>query len=288
MRDNSIPPTVSIHRMMHRGLYVVFFVVLMPFFAFGQITAFEAKTFQDSAGNELKYRILKPVDYDSTKSYPLVLFLHGAGERGNDNYSQLTWGLSHFAAPKFRKEYPAFVIAPQAPKGQTWSSRLPGEKDSKNHTIPLGSDPSEPMKLTIELLDSMQQTFAIDNRRLYVTGLSMGGFGTFDIIERFPNKFAAAVPICGGGDITKAFLLKDMPIWVFHGAEDQVVSPKFSRSMVSAIQIAGGSPGFTEYPDQGHVGAWVETYSNPHVYEWMFSKQLSEKKARINEVKQQN
>lgn len=105
----------------------------------------------------------------------------------------------------------------------------------------------------------------------------MGGFGTFDLIERFPRKFAAAVPICGGGDITRAFLLKDMPIWVFHGAKDEVVDVRYSRSMVDAIQLAGGSPGFTEYPDAGHVKAWVQAYNNPRLFEWLFSKMLENK-----------
>ncbi|NIT55987.1 MAG: phospholipase, partial [Aliifodinibius sp.] len=87
-------------------------------------------------------------------------------------------------------------------------------------------------------------------------------FGTFDIIQRYPNKFAAAVPICGGGDLTRAFMLADMPIWAFHGTKDQIVEPEFSRSIIEAIQLAGGSPGYTEYPDEGHVGAWVQAYRN--------------------------
>lgn len=237
-----------------------------------QVTDFEAEIYSDKEANELNYRILKPAGYDSSKSYPLVLFLHGAGERGSDNYSQLKWGASNFAEPKFREKYPAFVVAPQVPEGKTWAG-LPSRDDTTNHTMPLQSEPTQPMKLTLKLLDSLQQRYAIDTNRLYVTGISMGGFGTFDIVQRHPNKFAAAVPICGGGDISNAFLIKDLPMWVFHGARDQIVSPKYSRSMVSAIQISGGSPGFTEYPDEGHIGAWVEAYSNPHLYEWMFSRE---------------
>lgn len=254
------------------GVLVVLLIFSTSGMSLAQFTDFEAETYTDSEENELNYRILKPADYDSLKSYPLVLFLHGAGERGSDNYSQLRWGVSHFAEPKFRKEYSAFVIAPQVPEGETWAG-LPSRDDSTKHNLPLRSEPTQSMQLTIELLDTLQQRYAIDANRLYITGLSMGGFGTFDIIQRHPNKFAAAVPICGGGDISKAFLIKDIPIWVFHGTLDETVSPKYSRSMVSAIQISGGSPGFTEYPDEGHVGAWVQAYSNPHLYEWMFSKE---------------
>lgn len=240
---------------------------------FAQITDFEPEIYSDSEGNELNYRILKPVDYDSTKSYPLVLFLHGAGERGSDNYSQLKWGVSHFAEPKMRKKYPAFVLAPQVPEGEYWST-LESVRDTTSFSVPMLEEPAEPMRLTIELLEQLQNQFPIDGNRLYVTGISMGGFGTFDLIERYPNMFAAAVPICGGGDATRAFFLKDMPIWVFHGAKDEVVRPEYSRNIVNAIRVAGGSPGYTEYPDEDHVGAWVQAYSNSHLFKWMFSKKL--------------
>ncbi|MDZ7659155.1 prolyl oligopeptidase family serine peptidase [Fodinibius sp.] len=251
------------------GLLFLFFGI-----AEAQITDFEPKVYTDSDGEELQYRILKPANYDSTKSYPLVLFLHGAGERGNDNYSQLKWGVSHFAEPKFRERYPAFVIAPQMGEGEFWS-QLITSRDTTAFTASMGETPTRPMRLTIELLEELQDKYSVDSNRLYVTGISMGGFGTFDLIQRFPNKFAAAVPVCGGGDVTRAFMLTDIPIWAFHGTNDEVVQPEFSRSMIEAIRIAGGSPGYTEYPDEGHIGAWVQAYRNPHLYEWMFSKELS-------------
>lgn len=253
------------------GVGLLFFLFS---FANAQITDFEQKTFTDSTGQELQYRILKPANYDSTKSYPLVLFLHGAGERGNDNYSQLKWGVSHLAEPKMREKYPSFIVAPQVPKGEYWST-LKSIRDTSSYSQPMAEHPSIPMKLTIELLEKLQENFPIDSNRLYVTGISMGGFGTFDLIQRHPNKFAAAVPICGGGDLTRAFMLTDIPLWVFHGTKDNVVAPQFSRSMVEAIRIAGGSPGYTEYPDEGHIGAWVQAYRNPHLYEWLFSKKLN-------------
>jgi len=244
-----------------------------------QITDFKAHTYSDSAGNKLNYRILKPADYDSTDSYPLVLFLHGAGERGSDNFSQLKWGAAQFADPQMRKEYPAFVVAPQVPKKEVWSV-LPLSQDHSKFSAAMPEEPTQTMRLTIELLEQLSKQYNVDQRRLYVIGLSMGGFGTFALIARFPNRFAAAIPICGGGDLTRAFLLKDMPIWVFHGAEDQVVDIRYSRAMVDAIQMVGGHPGFTEYPDAGHAGAWLKTFHNPEVYEWLFSKKLDKKKVR--------
>lgn len=262
---------------MKKVLLAVAYLCLSLGMAEAQVTDFEAKTFTDGDGEELQYRILKPVDYDSTISYPLVLFLHGAGERGDDNFSQLKWGVSHLAEPKMREKYPAFIVAPQVPEDESWSP-LEAIRDTSSFSQSMAEEPSQPMKLTIELLDKLQDDFSIDSNRLYVTGISMGGFGTFDIIQRHANKFAAAVPICGGGDLTHAFTLTDLPIWVFHGTKDEVVLPEYSRSMVEAIRLAGGSPGFTEYPDEGHVGAWVQAYRNPHLYEWLFSKERSSKK----------
>lgn len=240
----------------------------------GQITAFSAETYRDDSGNSLKYRLLKPLNYDSTKKYPLVLFLHGSGERGSDNKSQLKWGVWHFATPEMREKYPAFIVAPQVPENSFWSPIDVIYDNTSSYTAPMPQKPLKPMRLTMNLLDQLQKRFPIDPKRLYVTGISMGGFGTFDLIERHPNKFAAAVPISGGGDISKAFFLKNMPIWVFHGLKDKLVNPKFSRHMVSAIRIAGGKPGYTEYPDEGHTGAWVHAYKNSHLYEWLFSKSL--------------
>lgn len=252
---------------------IVAALILLPFTATGQVTDFVAETYTDSLGNELQYRLLKPADYDSSRQYPLVLFLHGAGERGSDNFSQLKWGVTHFAEPRMREQYPAFVVAPQVPSDESWAP-LGAIRDTSSFSMPMKQEPTPSMRLTVELLDKLQDRYSIDDKRLYVTGISMGGFGTFDLIQRHPNRFAAAVPVCGGGDATRAFFIKDMPIWVFHGAKDEVVSPKYSRTMVRALRVAGGSPGYTEYPDEGHIGAWVHAYSNPHLYEWMFSKSL--------------
>jgi predicted peptidase len=122
----------------------------------------------------------------------------------------------------------------------------------------------------MEITDQLQKDFNVDKRRLYLTGLSMGGFGTWDALQRWPDKFAAAVPVCGGGDVGQAKQIAKVPIWVFHGAKDSVVKPDRSRKMVNAIRAAGGDSKYTEYPEAGH-DSWSETYRNPQLYDWLFA-----------------
>ena len=227
---------------------------------------FEARTFKSDAG-ELKYRLLKPKDYDTNKKYPLVIFFHGAGERGDDNAKQLVHGMGDFASDKIRDKYPAFVIAPQCPSDKQWVN-VPWSNDK--HTMP--KEPSQPMQLSLELLTALQKEFSIDASRLYVTGLSMGGFATWDIIQRKPDLFAAAAPNCGGGDAEGSKTIAKLPIWVFHGDNDTAVKTQRSRDMVAALRAAGGDPKYTEYPNTGH-NSWSATYSDPKFYEWLFAQQ---------------
>lgn len=226
---------------------------------------FEAKHFINASGDTLNYRIYIPPEPDSTGSFPLVLFLHGAGERGDDNQAQLTWGVWRFVEDSVQQAHPSIVVAPQAPKEQYW-----GRLDWRE-SIKMTEEPSKPLALTIELLKQLQKEYQIDSRRMYVTGLSMGGFGTWDLISRYPDMFAAAVPVCGGGDTRQAYRLVGLPIWNFHGARDDVVPPRLSRDMISAIQYGGGAPGYTEYPDTGHF-SWIPAYREPMLIDWMFSK----------------
>lgn len=227
---------------------------------------FEARTFKGSAG-ELKYRLLKPKDYDANKKYPLVIFFHGAGERGSDNTKQLVHGMGNFASDEVREKYPAFVVAPQCPEGKQWVN-VPWSESK--HTMT--KEPAEPMQLSLELIASLQKEFSIDSSRLYVTGLSMGGFGTWDIIQRQPEMFAAAAPICGGGDVGGAKTIAKLPIWVFHGDQDEAVKTQRSRDMVAALKAAGGEPKYTEYEKTGH-NSWGPTYSDPKFYAWLFAQQ---------------
>lgn len=228
----------------------------------------ERRTFTGSAGNVLRYRLLKPENYDPAAKtvYPLVVFLHGAGERGDDNESQLVHGLKEFAKAKTRKQHPCFLIAPQCPSDQKW---VEVDWSADRHTTP--KEPSEPLGLVVELLDVLQKDYRIDSKRLYVTGLSMGGYGTWDLLARLPNRIAAAMPICGGADEATAPRVAKVPVWAFHGALDTAVQPERTRRMIDALRKAGGLPGHTEYPDVGH-DSWSQTYRDPEVLRWLFAQ----------------
>lgn len=226
----------------------------------------EKRTYTDAGGKVLRYRLLKPADYDDKQSYPLVLFFHGAGERGDDNEKQLVHGVPEFARPENRKQYPCFLVAPQCPDKVKW---VDADWGGDAHTLP--AEPTEPMRLTLELLDALPKEFRIDRNRIYVTGLSMGGFGTWDILARRPAVFAAAAPVCGGADEATAARIAKVPIWAFHGAKDTVVKPSRSRNMIAALKKAGGEPKYTEYPEEGH-GSWGPAYRDPELLKWLFAQ----------------
>ncbi|HVZ55678.1 MAG TPA: prolyl oligopeptidase family serine peptidase [Chitinophagaceae bacterium] len=216
-------------------------------------------------GDTLNYRMLFP-DANRDRKYPLVIFLHGAGERGNDNEAQLKWGVQNFATDQNMVLHPAIVVAPQCPENMTWSN-FSREKNPLDQR--LQSQPSRPMQLVLGLLQQLIKTLPVDTNRIYITGLSMGGFGTFDAIERFPRLFAAAVPVCGGGDLSLAPSIAQLPVWIFHGSEDPVVTPSFSIEMAQALMKAGAHPGLTSYPETGHF-SWLAAYRDPQMMEWLF------------------
>jgi predicted peptidase len=246
--------------------FVCFFAAAFVATAADPRERFEARTYTDAAGGKLNYRLLKPKAYDAAKKYPLVVFFHGAGERGDDNQKQLVHGMGDFASEAIMDKYPAFVIAPQCPNGQKWADV---DWSAEDHKLP--EKPSPSMQLSLELLAALQKEFSIDASRLYVTGLSMGGYGTWDAIQRNPQFFAAAAPICGGGDSTAVEKIKSLPIWAFHGDQDNAVKVKRSRDMIAALKAAGGEPKYTEYKGVGH-DSWTATYRDPAFYEWLFAQ----------------
>ena len=246
-------------------LFFSFFCCVNANLAFAQVSRFSLNKFVNDKGDTLNYRLLNP-DYDTLRRYPLVIFLHGSGERGKDNESQLKWGVMNFATDQSMILHPAFVMAPQCPENQGWSHF---KNNGNSMEMQLLGTPSKPMELVIQLIHQMAKKLPVDTTRIYITGLSMGGFGTFDAIERYPDLFAAAVPVCGGGDVSKAALIAHVPIWIFHGSEDAAVNPKLSLDMVEALTKAGAHPGFTLYPGVGHF-SWLAAYSDPHMMEWMF------------------
>jgi predicted peptidase len=223
------------------------------------------KEFKSEQGS-LPYRFLAPPTIDDGETYPLVIFLHGAGERGDDNRKQLIHGLKEFVTPANREKYPCFIIAPQCPQEQRW---VEVEWTLDAHTMP--EKTSEPLRLTFELIEKLTSELPIDRSRIYVTGLSMGGYGTWDAIQRNPELFAAAVPVCGGGDETYAEGLRSVPIWAFHGNKDTVVKPRRSTSMVEAVNRAGGRAKLTMYEGVGH-DSWNPAYADPEMLAWLFSQ----------------
>jgi predicted peptidase len=223
----------------------------------------EKHVFEDG-GHKLPYRLLTPATVEDGKRYPLVIFLHGAGERGTDNDKQLLHGVPQFVAN--RDKYPCFLIAPQCPDGKKWV-----EVDWSADTHALPKDPGEVGKLLLALIEKSIKDLPVDPRRVYITGLSMGGYGTWDLLARRPDLFAAAAPVCGGADEATAARIKDVPIWAFHGAKDTAVKPARSRNMIAALRKAGGKPKYTEYPDVGH-NSWDPAYKDPELFKWLFAQ----------------
>jgi predicted peptidase len=209
------------------------------------------RTFTDADGQEAKYVLFVPRDYNGDKAYPLILFLHGAGETGADGKRQTYVGFGPVLRMQ-EKSFPCFVLMPQS-HGKTWQA------DSKDG------------QRALAMLDAVQKEYKIDDKRLYLTGLSMGGFGTWSLAAKYPDRWAAIVPICGGGDPSKAESIKNIPCWVFQGDADQSVSVDHSRKMVQALKDAGGMPHYTEYAGIGH-NSWEMAYNTPELYEWLLQQ----------------
>jgi lysophospholipase L1-like esterase/predicted esterase len=228
--------------------------------------AYEQRTFSGPDGAVLPYRLLKPKDYDPAKKYPLVILLHGSGERGTDNQGQLKHGAPLFMRPEVQEKYPSFVFVPQCPAEQTWSA-VKGWTDP----VSFSEEPKPVMKLLLGAIEALQGEFSIDSDRLYLTGISMGGFGTWDLLTRESGRWAAAAPICGGGDPERIGVAKGVAIWAFHGMEDRVVPVERSRELIAALEKAGGKPLYSEYPYVGH-DSWTPAYSEPELLAWMFAQ----------------
>ncbi len=225
----------------------------------------EKHIFRNPAGESIPYRLLIPQQYDPQKKYPLILFLHGAGERGNDNEAQLI----HAEVLRLATDAddPCFLVAPQCPPDCRWVE-VPWDRKEPHHTP---DQPSRPMRLVLQLLDRLGEKYSIDPQRRYVTGLSMGGFGTFDALIRRPQYFAAAVPICGGADDHRAAEIAHVPMWIFHGSADPAVPVERSRSVYKALKAAGGNPRYTEYEGMGH-NVWSRAYREPALRTWLLNR----------------
>jgi len=224
----------------------------------------------------LRYRILYPENYHKSKKYPLIVFLHGSGERGRDNEAQLMHGGALFVKPEIRRNFPAIVIFPQCPPNVAWSNFM-YEKGAWTF-ITDGQQPA-PQQLVKQLIDSLADRRVINKKRIYLGGLSLGGIGTYDMLGRYPGYFSAAFPICGACNIPW-FLehANNVPMWIFHGGKDNVVPPDSDRELFKALMTRGATDVmYTEYPQAGH-NSWDSAFAEPKLLPWLFSDRKRKKK----------
>ena len=218
---------------------------------------------QSAPAEKMNYLLFLPKTYgDDDRKWPVMMFLHGSGERGDNIEAVKVHGPPKLVAS--RPDFPFIVISPQCPKDRSWNGEIR-------------------LRLLAELLDGVLTKYRTDLSRVSLTGLSMGGFGTWSMAARWPDRFAAGVPICGGGNPEQAASLKTVPLWVFHGAKDGAVPLKLSEDMVSAVQKVDGNVKLTIYPEAGH-DSWTESYNNEALYQWLL-EQRREKPLPLPTVK---
>ncbi|MBL7741501.1 MAG: dienelactone hydrolase family protein [Chitinophagaceae bacterium] len=236
---------------------------------------YQKKEFALPEGKILPYRILYPENYDKNKKYPLVLFLHGAGERGNDNEKQLTHGAKLFLKDENRKNFPAIIVFPQCPEGSFWAvTKIDRNQQPFKIDFDYSADANWPLTAANELVKKLSDEEAVDRSKVYITGLSMGGMGTFESVYRYPALYAAALPICGGGHV-KSYdkrIIKTA-FWVFHGDADAVVNVDLSRQMAGKLKSLKAKLRYSEYPGVNH-NSWDNAFAEKEYLSWMFSHKL--------------
>jgi predicted peptidase len=241
------------------AVIICLLTMAIPCAAQDTVDGFVARVYRN--GREtMPYRLFIPIGYDRQKMYPLIVWLHGAGGIGHDNLRQISGdqipGTRTWTTEEHQAKYPAFVLAPQSPGDWTGVNL---------HAL------SAPLALVVNILELLSSEFSIDRQRLYVAGQSNGGFGVWDLITRRPDLFAAAVPVCGGGDPARAAHVITAPIWAFHGSADRNIPVTASRQMIEAIRKAGGHPRYTEYQGAGH-DVWTRAFAEPELADWLFAQ----------------
>ncbi|VBB47965.1 conserved exported hypothetical protein [uncultured Paludibacter sp.] len=248
---------------------IILLVMILSSFlnGFSQTDLFQKREFIYK-GDTLKYRVLFPDNYDKTRTYPIVLFLHGSGERGNDNEKQLVHGSWLFTNPQNRKDYPSIVIFPQCPEKEYWVKL--DEKSNDKFSFLEKPEITKPLFLVKKLMDYFIKNESVDKKRVYVMGLSMGGMGTFDLICRYPKYFTAAIPICGGVYEPRLKKVKKMPIRIFHGTADNVVNVDFSRNAYYELKADGSYKAeLILFPGVGH-NSWDSAFTYPDFLGWLY------------------
>lgn len=259
------------------------FVAIATFFLLGGSSAFAQRpsdsaaglqqetyaknTFVSSLGDTLLYRSLTPLNQKAGKKYPLVLFMHGSGERGSDNEKQLIHGAQLFLNPHNRDRYPAFVIFPQCPENAFWSySQTPRYQEG---IMPSQFQETPEITAVMDLLRQYVASGLVDTKRIYVMGLSMGGMATFDLAIRYPDFFAAAVPICGAADVSRFTQKPSIKFRIFHGDSDPTVPVVCSRAVYRRLAELGAKVAYTEFPGVAH-NSWNPAFSTPDFLSWLF------------------
>lgn len=256
---------------MKRALIIITLLVCGCMAASGQ--EFERKVFKAEDGTELNYRLLTPEAGAKGEKFPLILFLHGAGERGSDNEKQLIWGSGMFLNPVNIEKYPAFVLFPQCPEDGFWAYNL-----RPRSFLELQEEEQMPQifKAVKELVDLYADNPMVDKSRIYIMGLSMGAMGTFDMVARFPETFAAAIPICGHVQPERLKNIKGVNFRIFHGDADTTVPVECSRNAYKALKEAGVNVEYIEIPGCGH-DSWNPAFRRDDFMEWLFKQKKSRK-----------
>lgn len=247
---------------------------LLATVSWGQDLSMYRKHWYVHNNDTMPYRLLLPKSYDKNRKYPLIVFLHGSGERGRDNEAQLVHGAALFLRDSIRDRYPAIVVFPQCAQNSYWSNVvIKMDSVTGQRSFHFGDEgaPSKAMKLLMKLLVQLEDTYHPDRKHIYVGGLSMGGMGTFELVRRKPKYFAAAFSICGGADPATAPKLVHTRWWIFHGLKDNVVDPRFSKEMAAALKAAGADVRLTLYPEANH-NSWDSAFAEKDLMPWLFSK----------------
>ncbi len=254
------------------SIWLFFFGI--SFYSPAQESEFSKATFVKNL-DTLKYRILYPQDFSDTNKYPVIFFLHGAGERGEDNEKQLVHGSRLFLRQENLEQFPAIVVFPQCGTNDYWSNaKVNRNKRPIKLKFNYRRKPTKAMSLVLDLVEEIVGKPYVKEDQVYVIGLSMGGMGTYELLYRKPTVFAAAIAICGGGQAKGAKEFFKTPLWAFHGANDDVVNPQLSLEMVSRVLKYGGKPKLTMYDNANH-NSWDPAFAELDFLSWLFSNKLA-------------
>jgi predicted peptidase len=218
-------------------------------------TGFVQRIYMDAENNEWKYTLFVPAEYKGNRLYPLLVYLHGYGARGVDGDKPTTDGPGALIKER-EKTFDMLVLFPQSESGSWEADTEDGQR-------------------VMAILEEVLRDYTVDWRRIYLTGTSAGGFGVWSLAARYPHKWAAIVPICGGGDPASVEAIQHIPCWYFHGACDKVIDVGQSRNMIAALRDVGAKPRYTEYPDEGH-NCWGRAYATPELWDWLRRQRLGE------------